>query len=110
MKVPTKIKVGAIDYKVTTFKEPQHDETGEYRGRVRYRDRTMHIVQDSIAIDTADTTLHETLHCIVDHYGLHNILKDNEEQTVSQLASGLIMVFRDNPKLLKYITEAVNGQ
>lgn len=110
MKVPTKIKVGANDYKVTTFKECQTDETGEYRGRVRYRDRTMHIVQDSIAIDTADTVLHETLHCVVDHYGLHNILKENEEQTVSQLSSGLIMVFRDNPKLLDYLKEAVHGK
>lgn len=53
-----------------------------------------------------DTLLHEVLHAILHQQGYNNQYKE-EERYVRPLATGLITVLRENPTLVKYLTEKV---
>jgi len=53
----------------------------------------------------AETLLHEIMHGVYWAYGIDD--KDDEERVVSTMAAGLQQVWRDNPELMAWITEAV---
>lgn len=53
-----------------------------------------------------DTLIHEINHAIWNIFGLDD--EEDEEKSVNTLSLGLMQVFRDNPKLYKYIGEMLN--
>jgi hypothetical protein len=57
-------------------------------------------IRKSNAVLEVDTLIHEILHAIEYKMGLAN-----NEHYVNRFATGLTQVFKDNPAVLKYITE-----
>lgn len=89
-------------------------KVGRKHYRVRYRTLKpdlygkMHYGHSSIDVDdgqsdaeTADTLLHEILHAVWAYRNLPD--RCREERAVTELASGLTAVFRDNPGLLLHL-------
>lgn len=105
-KLPKKIKVAAFDMSI----EPMSISEAHVRNRwgeftaltqtIRIEDPFPHQHKH------LDTTFHELLHAIYWAYGIEE--GDNEERTVSTIATGLTQVLRDNPKLVKFITDVLN--
>lgn len=67
------------------------------------------VMEDQHPVEEADTLLHEILHAIwycmaLPEEGLQ------EEQIVRSMATGLMAVMMDNPKLLKYFQSIQNPQ
>lgn len=56
-------------------------------------------------IKAVDTLLHEINHAIYWAYGIND--DDKEERVVGTFATAWTQVFRDNPRLLQYITESL---
>lgn len=59
-----------------------------------------------LALDEADTVLHETMHAILHHQGReygHAV----EEEYVRALATGVLSVLRENPELVAWLTRPV---
>ena len=61
------------------------------------------IVQGQDPIEERDTVLHEVMHAILHCQGREHG-GDGEELYVRALAAGVLMVLRDNPKFVKYLT------
>jgi hypothetical protein len=57
--------------------------------------------------ESADTLLHEVLHCLWRAFDLG--LEDEEEHIVSVLATGLTTVMRDNPQLFPALQKIVDS-
>ena len=64
------------------------------------------IVDGQDPIEERDTVLHEVMHAILHCQGRENG-GDGEELYVRALAAGVLMVLRDNPKFVKYLTREV---
>lgn len=111
--VPKTIKVGALDYSFKAVDRIVDEDTGtESWGEVVYEDYTVTVQrgQPSVA-SSVDTLLHELLHAIWHETDLRGqIGKDLEERVVRNLSSGLIALFRDNPKLLRWMDRRLHGK
>ncbi len=62
------------------------------------------ILQGQEALDTADTLLHEVMHATLHCQGRESG-GDVEEAYVRALASGMLIVLRENPKLTQYLLQ-----
>ncbi len=62
-------------------------------------------MDSEIALSQAqDTLLHECLHTLFEHSGLSHKLNDaKEEKFVRRLAPWLLMLLRENPKLVEFL-------
>jgi hypothetical protein len=57
-------------------------------------------VKDGLPMEAAqDALLHETMHCVEEAMGM-----DLKENVIKRLATGLLMVLKDNPHLVSYLT------
>lgn len=105
MKIPKKITVGHFIHDVSVVKKIKDGGGyGEYdtvSGKIRIR-------EGQSKADMVDTLLHEVLHAIFHRYKIR-IDGDAEERIVYELTKAIIKTFRDNPKLVKYISKAVRG-
>lgn len=101
MKLPKKIRVGYIDYKVVEV--PVHAKVeGDHSPRqrlirIRTRGRSGQWV--------LNTTLHEICHAIFYTTGLQDApgVAESEEMLVNMFANGLSQVLRDNPEIKKML-------
>lgn len=89
------LKVGRKRYRVK-----YRTLTPALLGRMNYSHSRIQIDDGQTNPETADTLLHEILHAVWAHKSLAN--RCHEERAVTELASGLIAVFRDNPGLLQH--------
>jgi hypothetical protein len=102
--IPVKtIRVGPFTYSVTRLPNDEAVKTyGLHNGEileVQFREKYVSRAQE------AQTVIHELMHAIWETMGLSD--KDNEERTVAQLATGLAMLIRDNPALIKWIVSSL---
>lgn len=101
--LPRKVKVGAYDYRIRLHEKLTEDDNwGDYDTRAMeiniYGTEEM-----PSAVFLVGVVLHELLHAIwaveiVDLVGDG----DHEEYVVSNFETGLVSLFRDNPKLLTW--------
>ena len=60
--------------------------------------------------ETADTIVHELLHCLWKSQGLvHLIPPEHEEAIVSILSTGIVTLFSDNPELFRALIDIAEG-
>lgn len=110
MKLPSSIKVGAVDYTVVEFgtKEAAGEERNGFCDRLNALIRINTDRQPGLI---AVTLVHEIMHAIAWGWGIHNIKgKDGEEEMVWQLGQGWAAVLRDNPALLSYLAGVLQGK
>jgi len=98
--LPAKVKVGYHDYKIETWHPSEASGARRY-GETNGISRTIRIDTSFSPRQTAETLLHEILHCICDIWNIED--EDKEERVVSAMSAGLATVWRDNPDVLSFI-------
>lgn len=98
MKPPRRFRVGPYSYRL----EMRHG--GDELGLTDLNMLTVNIRAELAADLTRETVLHEVLHTITDMIGERMRLgSDREEEIIRSLSPALLMVLRDNPKLVAYL-------
>jgi len=103
MNLPKLIKIGPYDFTVELVPDLR-DESGELHGQC-CRDINVIRINSTTTNEQlrAETLWHEILHAI---WGVFHLkTRAGEEKAVSTLATGTVMVLRDNPNLRKYLNE-----
>ena len=100
MKLPSKVKVGHVTYRLTVWPadftpEDRWGECDRVGAVIRIRD-------NHTGPRGAETVLHEVMHAIYHEADLS--AQDGEERMVTRLSSMLATVLHDNPKLLEWIS------
>ena len=98
MKIPSKVRVGSIDYTINSKDERQILNTRQCYGVIDYEYHTIELdsgIQDGQGLER--TFLHELVHAIVKEHKID--LEDNFEEVTDKLAYGLHQVIRDNPSI-----------
>ena len=104
MKFPKSIKVGAAVYQVVIDPELDHELAGKHHyGEINYTLRRIALSTKFMDVEKRDTLMHEIIHSIGKHMDID--WGEHDEQYVKQLTNGLMMVFNDNPELLKLLAE-----
>jgi hypothetical protein len=113
MSLPKKIKIGYVDLDIIVVPKNSKfskDNYGEYDSKTN----SIRVAEGQRKIEELSTLLHEILHAICWQSSLSSeggILEKNklEEVVVNSIANNLTQVFKENPALLSYIKESVNG-
>ena len=99
------IKVDHRSIRVEGILQADHD----HRGMFNEPEGTIEVATDQPPAEQAETLIHELLHAIWS--SRHMKARLTEESAVTQLASGLATVLRDNPLLPQLLLGAlVNGE
>lgn len=96
------VKIGAIDYTVETVENLQDEEGKKLDGRITYNMTTIRVDSETSPQAFVQILLHEILHGIETQSGRNGEI---EEPTIDALAFGIYQVMRDNPELVRMITE-----
>lgn len=103
MALPKSVRIGYETYRIEEMPLDVKNEgdfgCGDQLIRVKTKDRSARFV--------ANTLLHEIMHGVFYHAGLHNMLsRSKEEMIVNSFANGIIQVFRDNPSFVRLLVKA----
>lgn len=104
---PTKIKIGAYDWRVVL-----EEGEGDTCGQADFGAHALRLWPENLTSNNhlAGTLLHECLHVIFDNGNLRQLKKDKEkreEQIVSAFEAGLVSLLRDNPKLFIWMKKCL---
>lgn len=102
MSIPSHVLVGPYLYKVTV--EERQSSGDDLFGECDVHTQTVYLSPGQARDSMADSLLHEVLHAIWAASGLHDG-RYNEEQCVRGITTWLLLVLRDNPELVTYLTE-----
>ena len=99
MKLPKRVKIGHVTYRIVPLEDPDRAPVvyGLYMGNDC-------IIKIDVTRDTQivrDTLLHEIMHGIWQLYAIDD--EDLQERTICTMATGLTQVFADNPKIGKFL-------
>lgn len=101
MRIPDKVRIGSMDYKVERTDDVILVDHKECYGNIDFNKKVIRIqsnVQDSQG--EKETLLHEILHGIV--YERNFSYDKNDDETITEeLARGLHQVIRDNPNIFR---------
>ena len=103
MTIPKTLKILGRTVKVCTSPKME-GMAGEWKAC----DYVIDILQGQNTLDELDTLLHEVMHAILHCQGRENGA-ETEETYVRALATGLLMVLRQNPKFVVYLMQEVKG-
>ncbi|MCR1821283.1 hypothetical protein [Terrisporobacter muris] len=98
MKIPSKVRVGSIDYTINSKDERQILNARQCYGVIDYEYHTIELdsgIQDIQGLER--TFLHELVHAIVKEHKIN--LEGDSEEVTDNLAFGLHQVIRDNPSI-----------
>jgi hypothetical protein len=98
--LPRRIKVGAYDWRIKINNDPSEDY-----GEANFEKAIITIwpANHQSPDRVVGTVLHELLHVIYSNEELSGAVGDPEETIVLSFETGLVSLFRDNPKLLNWI-------
>jgi hypothetical protein len=101
--LPRRIKVGAYDWRIKIDTEPSEDY-----GEANYdkAEITVWPANHQSPERLVGTVIHELLHVIYENEQLAGagvVSREPEERIVGGFETGLVSLFRDNPKLLNWI-------
>ena len=93
-----KIKVGPYEYKIVHGPTQANED-----GLCTPNKLTIHIALHAEKSRAVNTILHESIHALWDVFNLDDPV--GEEAAVTAIANGVQMLLKDNPKLLKLLSE-----
>lgn len=99
MKLPNKIKVGYLTFKIK-YMSKKDATIDKIYGDCDISNRIIRVCKGYGVDHTRSTLLHEIMHAI--YFVNHIEDKDKEEKVVSKLSVGFYQVIQDNPKLMNY--------
>lgn len=102
MKLPDKVKVLHRTYSILPYTELDILRDSAW-GNVDYMRGEIRIIEAPQASETIDTLIHEILHCVVRAMDVDFKDKQEEEDAVIKISTGLVTVLKDNPDVLKYV-------
>ena len=95
MKIPDKIKIGGIEYKIEFIDEIKDNiHTSEYIGRVLFREQKIKILNSYPIEKKFRVMLHEIIHVLDEDYKM-----EINEENLCRLEAGLYQVLKDNDLL-----------
>ena len=93
MDIPSKIRIGGVDYAVERLERPTR-EGQEVFGDIDFYTAAIRLNDDVPVQLREETLIHELLHGIVHHYNVP-IKEDDEEMIIEALAKGLHQVLSE---------------
>jgi len=102
--LPKAIRVGAFDFAVEVLKPMTAGALRRF-GEFSAMENCIRVDPNADRIKVLDTLLHEINHAVFWAYNIDD--KDDEERTVGHMASAWTQIYRDNPDLLRFISESV---
>ena len=102
--LPSTLKIGAYDWTGVIEETPHETDCG----RAEFEFRRLHFWPSNLTGPghAVGIVLHECLHVVYDVQGLEHLKRgkdDREEQIILGFEVGLVSLFRDNPRLLKWM-------
>lgn len=101
MKIPDKVRIGSMDYKIEQTEDVIVLNGQECTGIIEYDKHLIRLnsnIQDKQGIE--QTLLHEIVHGIIDDRKIE-LVPEHMEQIVDDISCGLHQVIRDNPDIFK---------
>ncbi len=107
MKLPRVIYIGPFVYEVQCSPISTLTLAAQQRiGECSYEDLAIRLAHSLAPGQTRETLLHEAMHALSNMAGLDHELGDEaEEKVVRRLAPLLLALLRDNPKLVRFLTD-----
>ena len=109
-KLPERIYLGPQVLRVVETEDIDGDAVGEFKSWLALVNIRASIPGDP---ERANAVLHECLHAAFKQAELGRMLKDSdgdhEEMLVNTMSNAVIELFRRNPELLAFVTEAVKS-
>lgn len=105
-KIPESIKVAGLDIEVELM-SPREAHAGTEFGHFSSPELIIKIDETLPRWKMVDTLLHEVGHAIYFIYKIDD--DDKEERIVSVQGTAWTQVFRDNPSLIKFISDTARG-
>jgi len=107
MKLPETVRVGPFVYTVKLDDSLIDDRTNDGAwGLTRHQDQEILLKGSLHPMQHAETLTHEMLHVVWGLTALRkDFVRDDQEKIVTALAPIMLMVLRDNPALLRYLTK-----
>lgn len=99
MDIPDKVRIGGVDFCVTSIPRLLSDDDTLLCGQIAHRNSTIQINSDISPDMQCISMLHEILHGISAHARLE--LGEQEETIVDVFARGIYQVLQDNPDMFK---------
>ena len=99
MQIPDKVRIGGVDFSVTSIPRLLSDDDTLLCGQIDHRKSVIQINSDTGPDMQCISMLHEILHGIAEHAQLK--LGEQEETIVDVFARGIYQVVQDNPELMK---------
>lgn len=101
--IPQILKIGAYDWTVVI-----DDGESENAGQARFATDDLVIWPKNLTSTghAVGTVLHECLHIVFENHGLGKMKRDKEEREeaiIMGFESGLVSLFRDNPKFMTWM-------
>lgn len=103
-KLPASVRVAAFDFTIETW-HPMGAAANRRYGEFSSMEGVIRVDPQAGRVKTLHTLIHEILHACYWAYTIDE--KDDEERTVSLMATALVQVLRDNPDLLRFVTESL---
>ena len=105
MQIPSKVRIGGIDYKVKHIPAPTSSDGALCYGTFDPEHSVIELNSEKgLSHDRmCQTLMHEILHGVMFHY---NLTPEDEEVIVTTMARGIFQVIKDNPKIFQ---EVKNG-
>lgn len=111
MNLPKKIKIGPFTYRFKKTAEDYMDAAYKYndtlaRGFTDCDTCTFYLHPDLETPAEIEVSLHEAFHAIYYTMGLHETIGHKKEETiVGAMATGALMLIRDNHKFIQYLQQ-----
>jgi hypothetical protein len=103
--LPKKVKVAGYDFGIVDW-QPMKAEAADRYGECSAQELVIRIRTDKHISHTTNTFLHEITHAIYWAYGIRD--EDKEERIVEMIGNGWAQVFRDNPDVLRFLSESLH--
>lgn len=96
-----KVSVGHVTYDLEFVKDLKNWRGVDLMGNCDHRNLRLELDEDLHPRHVGNTLLHEILHAI---WGVYRLPVKDEERYVETLATTLVSLFRQNPRLYEVIT------
>jgi hypothetical protein len=109
---PKSLKIWGHEYKVLRQKDPRiYDgkDNPQVLGYFSGNEQTICVKKalDKKPTQAAEILMHEVFHGIAYHTNVFEGMRDKEEHVVDTMATGLILILKDNPELVDYLKESL---